>query len=84
MLKFMVENSSFKFEILKLQLLKILKPVKLSSFAQEVLSFLLQLRGKRNFPLLVSHALLEQCKYLSPTTSPLWMGVESFASLENI
>ena len=50
MLKFMVENSSFKFEILKLQLLKlqllkILKPVKLSSFAQEVLSFLLQLRG---------------------------------------
>ena len=45
MLKFMVEISSFKTEILKLQLLKILKPVKLSSFAQEVLSFLLQLRG---------------------------------------
>ena len=45
MLKFMVENSSFKIEVLKLQLLKILKPVKLSSFAQEVFSFLLQLRG---------------------------------------
>ena len=45
MLKFMVENSSFKVETLKLQLLKILKPVKLFSFAQEVLSFLLQLRG---------------------------------------
>ena len=65
-------------------ILKILKPVKVSSFAQEVLSFLLQPRGYRNFPLLVSHALLELNKYLSPTTSPYWTGFKSSVSLENI
>ena len=65
-------------------ILKILKPVKVSSFAQEVLSFLLQPRGYRNFPFLVSHALLELNKYLSPTTSPYWTGFKSSVSLENI
>ena len=40
-----LQLQSWDLETSRLQLLKILKPVKLSSFAQEVLSFLLQLRG---------------------------------------